>query len=109
MLRHGSDHDYGPQRFSVFSFAMVVSLDRVRSLPLQVHGRLAPRHLQFDCEDEFPVEGIARGFILVDFLGVRQPFAHCNEPRAFLAFEGLFIDLLHHRSTEAGAICKDHV
>ena len=64
-----------------------MSLDRVRSLPLQVHGRLAPRHLQFDCEDEFPVEIIARSFTLPYFLSMWQTFAHCNEPGALLAFK----------------------
>ena len=47
--------------------------------------------------------------LLINFLGMRQALGHCDEPRSFLASEGLFVDPLHHVCTEARAIAEDHV
>ena len=47
--------------------------------------------------------------LLIEFLGMWQTLGHCDEPRSFLASEGLFVDALHHVCAEARAIAENHV
>ena len=81
----------------------------MRSLTVQVYGRLTPGHLKFDGEDELPVDIIPSRILLVHHFCMWQTLRHRDKPAAFLALERHRVDLLHHCACEARAIAKEHV
>ena len=79
------------------------------NLALKIDGSFAPRHLQLDGHDEFPMQVIMDGFFFGYSLSMWKSLTHCHEPSAFLALKRLFVDYLHHVSCVARAVCKDQV